>query len=155
MTSKVRGTIPNLWLSLPMVLLVTTGAAAESPNVESAADDQGLRAAYERAQEIHKYEENHWFLNDVVIPHWIGNSNQFWFKEETESGHQFTIVDPADKSSSPLFDHRRLAVRLGEATDREVDADELPIYALSVDLAVSELTFESLGKKWTYNLSGA
>lgn len=132
-------------------LLSLSLSAAESSNVESAAEGQGLRAAYGRAQEIHKYEENQWFLNDVVFPHWIGNSNRFWFKEATESGHQFTIVDPADERSSPLFNHRRLADRLGDATNKEVDADELPIYALSVDLAASELTFESLGKKWTYN----
>ena len=64
--------------------------------------------------------------NAFVTPHWIGQTDWFWYRREVKSGATFLIVDAATGRSRPAFDHQQLAVALTKATEQAASADNLP-----------------------------
>lgn len=114
--------------------------------------DAELLERYERAAQIHDQKALGWHLNATVMPQWVAGANQFWFKEETLDGHRFTLVDADRRSKRPAFDHRRLAARLAASSEREVAPNQLPLFGLRLQAAPPKASFESLGKKWSYDI---
>lgn len=111
-----------------------------------------LPERYARAAQIHDQKALRWHLNAALLPEWVAGANQFWFKEETLAGHRFTLVDADRRSKRPAFDHRRLAARLEAATGQEMDPNKLPLFGLRLQAAPPQASFESLGKKWSYDI---
>lgn len=64
--------------------------------------------------------------------HWIGATDQFWFRHQLPQGHEFVRVDAARGRRSPLFDHIALARVLSAANGRSVAATALPIEHIQV-----------------------
>jgi dipeptidyl-peptidase 4 len=46
--------------------------------------------------------------NESVIPHWIGNSGQFWYRRDGNDGPEFIVVTAAG-AKAPAFDHAAVA----------------------------------------------
>ncbi|HKK74879.1 MAG TPA: DPP IV N-terminal domain-containing protein [Saprospiraceae bacterium] len=62
-----------------------------------------------------------------VDPHWLKESNRFWYTYETNDGQSYYIVDPVRGSKELLFDNAKLAADLSLLTRDPFDAQHLPI----------------------------
>lgn len=75
--------------------------------------------------------------NPQVRPHWIGDTDRFWYRRETASGAVFTVVDAATGAQEAAFDHARLATLVAQAIGGEADPAALELTGL--DLSGPEL----------------
>ncbi|MCW3073859.1 MAG: peptidase [Flaviaesturariibacter sp.] len=62
-----------------------------------------------------------------VDPHWLKNSDRFWYVYETPSGKNWYIVDPAKAEKRLLFDNEKLAAQLTAIVKDPMDAQHLLI----------------------------
>jgi dipeptidyl aminopeptidase/acylaminoacyl peptidase len=62
-----------------------------------------------------------------VDPHWLKNSDRFWYVYETPSGKNWWLVDPAKTEKRLLFDNSRLASLLTAIVKDPMDAQHLNI----------------------------
>lgn len=62
-----------------------------------------------------------------VDPHWLKNSDRFWYMYETSEGKKWYIVDAAKGEKKLLFDNAVLAAKLTRITDDAMDAQHLNI----------------------------
>lgn len=65
--------------------------------------------------------------NPMPRPHWIGQTNQFWYRHEGPEGITFTRVDAETGDRQPAFDHVAVAAALGVS-----DPHALPIADLDL-----------------------
>ena len=119
--------------------------------ISSAAQAQGTRADYERANNLRRLTDNKVFKSQVK-PHWFANDTRFWYRNDLSGGRrEFVLVDAEKGVRQPAFDHQRLAVALAKATDKKIEADRLPIEP--VEFTGSEsFAFEARGKRWRCDL---
>ncbi len=64
--------------------------------------------------------------NVAEEPHWIGDSNRFWYRKSVLGGHRFFVVDAVHKTKQEAFDHAKLAASLNKAENKQYTADTLP-----------------------------
>ena len=62
-----------------------------------------------------------------VDPHWLKNSNRFWYSYETSEGKFYYIVDPAARSKRELFDRDELAAEMTRLSGDPFDGKHLNI----------------------------
>jgi dipeptidyl-peptidase 4 len=62
-----------------------------------------------------------------VDPHWLKNTDRFWYEYETPSGKNWWLVDPAKGEKRLLFDNSRLASLLTAIVKDPMDAQHLNI----------------------------
>ncbi|MEY3538925.1 MAG: hypothetical protein RL188_342 [Bacteroidota bacterium] len=65
-----------------------------------------------------------------VDPHWLKQSNKFWYVYETSEGKQWMIVDPMKNEKKPMFNKEQLAAALTKIVKDPFDAQHLPIDSL-------------------------
>ena len=65
-----------------------------------------------------------------VDPHWLKQSNKFWYTYETSEGKQWMIVDPVKNEKKAMFDKDLLAASLTRIIKDPFDAQHLPIDSL-------------------------
>jgi dipeptidyl aminopeptidase/acylaminoacyl peptidase len=65
-----------------------------------------------------------------VDPHWLKQSNKFWYTYETSEGKQWMIVDPVKNEKKAMFDKDQLAAALTRIIKDPFDAQHLPIDSL-------------------------
>ena len=65
-----------------------------------------------------------------VDPHWLKQSNKFWYTYETSEGKQWMIVDPVKNEKKAMFDKDQLAASLTRIIKDPFDAQHLPIDSL-------------------------
>jgi dipeptidyl-peptidase-4 len=65
-------------------------------------------------------------LNGLVIPHWIGRTDTFWYRRETPQGSEFMVVAAASGSSHPAFDSKVVAAGLTNLGMADVKQTALP-----------------------------
>src|SRR5580704_3568393 len=87
---------------------------------------QGTLADYQRAEKFLPGNLRHQVYVADVTPHWIEKTSRFWYRKAGPTGTQFILVDPAQNSSGPAFDHTKLAESLSRAAKREYTATQLP-----------------------------
>ena len=66
----------------------------------------------------------------AVDPHWLKQSNKFWYTYETSEGKQWMIVDPTKLEKKPMFDRDKLAAELTKIVKDPFDGQHLPIDSL-------------------------
>jgi dipeptidyl aminopeptidase/acylaminoacyl peptidase len=142
---KVR--LMRMFMAIAMIIVVVPMSHADS----SQATNEML-GRYERAAHIETHEHNGVFRNLNVHPRWIEGHDSFWYERETESGHEYILID-ADKAQKSLaFDHRKLAAALAKAVDKEVDAADLPLRRLSISQSPDIARFGAFGKQWQFDI---
>lgn len=62
-----------------------------------------------------------------VSPHWLKNTNQFWYRYKTTDGEFYYLVDPARKTKNLLFDPVKMAADMSRLTLDPFDAQHLGI----------------------------
>ena len=65
-----------------------------------------------------------------VSPHWLKNTDRFWYLYETSEGKKWYIVDPAKTSKTLLFDNVMIAAEMSRLTGDPFDAKHLDIEKL-------------------------
>ncbi len=94
--------------------------------------------------------------NATVTPHWLENSNIFWYKRDTNNGHEFLLIDADKASRSVAFDHKRIAGILSKKTGETITENALPISDLSFtyekEKGITQLKFNALQHRWIFTL---
>ncbi|WP_020661165.1 S9 family peptidase [Amycolatopsis benzoatilytica] len=105
---------------------------------------------YARAERLLLHHRPRLALRAKVRPRWIGETDAFWYRVETERGGEFVLVDVAARTRRPAFDHERLAAALAAASAQPVEPYALPFRGIEfVDGAVA---FDAFGAHWTCRL---
>ena len=110
-----------------------TGWAALLLGIISVAGPAGARAqktvdetTYARAERLLGWHTNQLIAGDAVVPHWMAGGERFWYRNQTDDGAEFIVIDPAARSRGPLFDRDRLAAAMSMAADTSYVGDKLP-----------------------------
>jgi hypothetical protein len=109
-----------------VALAAVAAAVVSSPAPASA---QGLREDYARAERFLNDEIRKLAFDGQVDPHWMAGTSRFWYLKDAPDGKEFLIVDAAQGSRGPAFDHQRLATaasRVMPFTGQRYDARALP-----------------------------
>lgn len=88
-----------------------------------------------------------------VVPHFIGLTDRFWYKNDSRSGKDFVLVDPARNIQQPAFDHARLASALSAATGVTCSAGNLPFNSIDFVMNGRAILFDIDKTRWTCDLA--
>src|SRR5438876_11177542 len=84
----------------------------------------------------------------AVTPHWLEQSDRFWYAYESRDGKRYFLVNPAAASlkggrvKAPLFANARMAAMLTSLSRVPMDAQHLPIKSLKFVKADTALLLE-------------
>lgn len=111
-------------------------------------------AVYARAERLLPPSLKTQILNPFVVPNWLGQSDEFWYRRQLEGGHEFVIVSAATGARQPAFDHSMVAGTLAKATQKEVRADRLPFDTFAFNADRSAIAFTLADVEYTVPLTG-
>jgi dipeptidyl aminopeptidase/acylaminoacyl peptidase len=106
-------------LLLSLCLIFSWGLQAQNNAV--------TKANYRAAARFSPSQVRKMVHSTSVSPHWLKESNRFWYTYETSDGQFYYIVDPVRKRKDLLFDNAELAAQLSRLTRDPFDAQHLPI----------------------------
>ena len=107
---------------------------------------------YARAGKLLAANLNDLVLNELVVPRWIGSTDEFWYRRETSAGHRFIVVDAATGLHKEAFDHVEVAAALSRQMRKELTPDTLPFRSIAFSESRGELIVEVEGTRYTYSL---
>ena len=113
---------------------------------------QGTLADYQRAQRFLGGNLRH-LVSSAGPAEWIGKSDRFWYQESSSAGRQFVLVDAAQNTSRPAFDHARLAAALSHASGQSYSPGDLPFQSFEFTENEGAIKFDADGAQWTCNLT--
>jgi len=113
---------------------------------------QGRREDYEKAGQFLTEPVRDLAYDGMVDPQWIGKTNRFWYRKEGPFGKQFMLVDVGALTSSPAFDHEKIAAALSSATKQSFTARALPFDAIRFADSERTLQFDAAGATWACRL---
>src|SRR5258706_12808892 len=109
-------------------LIGALGATPVAAQAQSKATERVTGEDYARAKKLLRAPAL--TRNVLVVPHWIGDRDEFWYQRETETGLEYVTVDAATGRARPTFDHQAIAAALSAATGHAEPATALPIVDL-------------------------
>ncbi|GKU77551.1 DPP IV N-terminal domain-containing protein [Paenibacillus sp. L3-i20] len=115
------------------------------------------REQYERAEKV---LFQHWMdhvYNGRVVPNWMDDSSRFWYRRdlrlESGKGTEYIVVNPAEHSSTPAFDHERLAASLSVLLSKTLSPQHLKLDKIEFDRDSNSVRFKMDDRYWECNLS--
>lgn len=112
-------------------------------------------ADYARAERFLSWNAERFVLNGQIETHWIGASDQFWYKRRAGARTEFIVVDAASGNSAPAFDLDALtrALTLARSAPAEAGAHAVidygvPFEHFEFDETRSAITFSSNAQSW-------
>jgi dipeptidyl-peptidase-4 len=118
---QLRSAHRNLWIVLLVGLVVQRSFA------------QGTIDDYQRAQRFLPGNLRQLVSVADVPPNWIKKTNRFWYRKVGPKETEFMLVDAANNTSQPAFDHTKLAAALSHASKHVYQATELPLDELEFE----------------------
>lgn len=115
---------------------------------------QGTLQDYQRAELFNGLMQNKIF-NAPSNFKWLSIAKQYFYGMTTAKGTEYRLVDVAERNQKEAFDQQKLALALTSATNKPVNAYQMPLTAVTMNDNASELLFNYDGKAWTYNLATA
>ncbi len=112
--------------------------------------------SYSRAEQFLDWNTRTLIAGDQVQPGWLKDGNRFWYRNKTNTGAEFVLVDPASGSRGPLFDHVRLARAMTLAGDTAFEAHKLPFETFRFTRDgdnESEIEFNTNRKRFVCNIA--
>ena len=111
---------------------------------------------YSRAERFLTWNTERMIAGAEVVPNWLetGDTDRFWYRNNTGSGYEFVMVNPAAGSREPLFDHYRLAGAMSLANDTAYVPDQLPFNTFSFGAGESEIEFTANSRRFTCDIAG-
>jgi dienelactone hydrolase len=113
---------------------------------------QGQKADYERAERFLPWNVRRLVYEADVTPHWLGETNRFWYSMRKRGGHEFVAIDPDRGTRENAFDASKLAASLSRALRREVKPEELPFDVFDFNDDNSAISFTVDENRWTCSL---
>jgi dipeptidyl-peptidase 4 len=103
-----------------LIAAMNAASASDAPKVVTAAD-------YDRAERFLRGHMPRYVDNADIEHHWIGAEDKFWYRRTNAAGgHEFVVVDATTGRRNAAFDQTALAEALSKATQKKVDAENLP-----------------------------
>jgi dipeptidyl-peptidase 4 len=102
------------------------------------------KANYQLAARYTPRKLDRMIFSTSVDPHWLKQSDRFWYVYETPNGKNWYIVDPAAGSKKLLFDNARLAAELTRIIRDPFDAQHLAIDSMRFVKDENWIQFEVL-----------
>src|SRR5581483_7760574 len=127
-------------------LAVALAALGSILNV-SAFAQQVTRADYERALGLRE-RYSHLAIDIPEIPHWIGDSHQFWYRKTVPGGNAFMLVDADAATKKPAFDRDKLAAALSVASGEHYTGVSLPFQAIRFSDDRQAVEFPLKDSRW-------
>jgi dipeptidyl-peptidase-4 len=112
---------------------------------------QGTRSDYERSARLSEQTRNK-VAHAKVEPHWFGaDKTHFWYRRDlTGKTHEFVVIDAAQGSRQPAFDHEQLAAALSQKLGKKFESDRLDLPQLEFAEDGASIRFNAGGKGWRY-----
>ena len=127
---------------LPVFLVLFVAFWAGSTVVQAQESAHRVTAEdYKRAEQWLRPNVAEMVKNVFVTPHWIGDTDTFWYNRETADGHEIVVVDATNGKKAPVFDHVVMAEALTVFGLEEVDAGDLPIDFIKYSDDLESITF--------------
>ena len=76
---------------------------------------------YELAARFSPDQMKKMVFSTSVSPHWLKNSDRFWYSYETSDGKSWYLVDPVNTSKENLFDNVQIASDMSKLTGDPFD----------------------------------
>ena len=114
---------------------------------------QGTLADYQRAARFLPGNLRHRVFPADVTPHWVEKTNRFWYRRLNTKGAEFVLVDADKNTTSPAFDHARLATGLSQAAKAQYSADDLPFSEFEFVDNEKSIRFTVDDARWTCALA--
>ena len=96
---------------------------------------------YAQAEKFMDYNVKPLVYHSVEHPKWLGDG-RFWYRDAGPDGITFMLVDPANRTKAPAFDHAKMSAELNAASGAgklpgilsgSVDSGHLPIDAFTLE----------------------
>ena len=104
------------------------------------------KANYDLAARFSQPKVEKMVFSTSVSPHWLKESERFWYQYETSQGRSYYLVDPAKKLKKLLFDNVKMAADLSRLTGDPFDAQHLDIVNLKFINKETAIRFEIKSK---------
>ena len=145
-------------------------------------DNHHMEVRYRRAQKfLQGYGTRSIVPNATIFPIWIDGYDCFWYEREISTDtpsnscidksqglvkckKEYRLVNARKSTNTVAFDHRGLAQALGDAVDRDIDKDCLPISDViiqlkpiceeskhSLEVTIKSIKFTAFQKSWLFN----
>src|SRR5438874_1528859 len=108
-----------------MISLSTARAIAFAGLFSLSSFAQGTLADYQRGQGL-QAKARGMVVNLPSSPNWIGDSGHLWFSKSVKGGTEFVLVDTANATKKPAFDHDKLAAAISTASGGHYTGLTLP-----------------------------
>ena len=120
----------------PVLAALATAIATSTPAFAQTVD-------YSRAERFLTWHTQPLIAGATVNPNWMetGDTDRFWYRNNTGSGYEFVLVNPAAASREQLFDHYRLASAMSLANDTSYVPGKLPFSTFRFGDTESEIEF--------------
>lgn len=113
---------------------------------------QDIQERYKDAQKLTRvYQTSEVIRNDVICPFWLEGRDQFVYVKDTKAGREFRLVDAKALTNTLAFDHSKLAESLSKEVGLAIEAEDLPIYNVTLTLPRHKVCFESYGRHWYFD----
>lgn len=144
MRYPVHASVARLFAPAALLAALAGGGAASAQEVD-----------YSRAERFLTWNTERMIAGAEVVPNWMetGDSDRFWYRNNTGSGYEFVLVNPAAGSREPLFDHYRLAGAMSLANDTSYVPDQLPFSTFGFGGSESEIEFTANSRRFTCNIA--
>ena len=124
--------------ALLAIAIVVCAALRPAP----AAGESAIHQAYRRAERFGSGAMNRLVFKAGVNAHWIGGSGKFWYRNITNEGGEFVLVDAGRGRRELALDHGRLAHALSQILGRPCDPNQLPFDTIAFDDDGQSVLFE-------------
>ena len=91
-------------LCLPLALGLLASLSCDVAEEERYAPERVTRAAYDHAASLLSQNVQGTVRNAEVVPHWIGERDEFWYERDTDQGTEIVVVDAATGERHPASD---------------------------------------------------
>jgi dipeptidyl aminopeptidase/acylaminoacyl peptidase len=100
---------------------------------------------YGRAEKWLRHRVGGLVKNVFVVPHWIGDTDSFWYRRQTDTGVELVLVDAASGRKKPAFDHAAVAAELAPLGLTGRSAHSLPLESMELRHGVLTASFSAGG----------
>jgi len=115
--------------------------------------EKNMEAAYQRAARFRQATSdiNNVARNTTLLPHWIGDTQTFWYRRYTSAGVEFRLVNSETRSNELAFDHSALAEALTAVAGQKCSADNLPIFQVEIVPSPHKIYFNAFNQHYCFD----
>ncbi len=122
-------------------------AVAEAPRALTADD-------YRQAEKFMSYSVAPLVLRASVRPTWL-EGDRFWFRNTTEQGSEFVLLDATAGTRRPAFSHEKVAAALSIAAGAQYDPQRLPFQTFEFSSDERAISVTVARRRYTCDVEGA